>query len=83
MSKITGTGCMLTTVIAAFCGGNPENLLDATATAVSAMGLCGELAYNKLQAVDGGTSTYRGLIIDAMSKMNAETLNGGIKIESR
>lgn len=83
MSKITGTGCMLTTVIAAYCGANPENLLDATAAAVCAMGLCGELAYQRLQAINGGTSTYRGFIIDEMSKMNAKTLNGGMKVESR
>lgn len=83
MSKITGTGCMLTTVIGAYCGANRNNVLDATATAVCAMGLCGELAYNKLISVDGGTSTYRTFIIDFMSKMSPELLEGGIKIESR
>lgn len=55
MSKITGTGCMLTAVIGANCGANPDNLLDATAAAVCAMGVCGELALRKLQEVDGGT----------------------------
>lgn len=83
MSKITGTGCMLTCVIAAFCAANPETLLDAAAAAVSTMGLCGELAYEKLQQVNGGTSTYRTYLIDEMSKMNAEIFNGGAKIESR
>ena len=43
MSKITGTGCMLTAVIGSFIGAN-DNYLDATATAICAMGLCGELA---------------------------------------
>jgi hydroxyethylthiazole kinase len=83
MSKITGTGCMLTAVIAGFCGANPNNLLEATAAAVCAMGLCGELAFEKLQKTDGGTATYRTYLIDAMSKMNPEILNGGIKIESK
>jgi len=83
MSKITGTGCMLTSLIGAFCGGNSDSILDATAAAVCVMGLCGELAFEKLQKVDGGTSTYRTFIIDYISKMNTETLNGGIKIESR
>ncbi len=83
MSKVTGTGCMLTAVIAAYCGANPENLLDATAAAVSAMGLCGELAYDKLIKTDGGTATYRTYIIDWMSKLDAETLQGGMKIEAR
>jgi hydroxyethylthiazole kinase len=83
MSKITGTGCMLTAVIAGYCGANPDNILDATAAAVCAMGLCGELAFDKLQKTDGGSSTYRTYLIDAMSKMNSELLNGGIKIENR
>jgi hydroxyethylthiazole kinase len=83
MSKITGTGCMLTAVIAGFCGANPDNLLDASAAAVCAMGLCGEMAYDKLMKTDGGTSTYRTYIIDYMSRLNSEVLEGGMKIESR
>lgn len=74
---------MLTEVIAAYCAANTDRLLDATAAAVCAMGLCGELAYNKLTEISGGTSTYRTLLIDAMSTLNSEALNGGLKIESR
>ena len=81
MSKITGTGCMLTGVVAAFCGANPENLLEATAAAVAAMGLCGQLAYERVQAAQGGTGMLRSAIIDAMSRMDAACLNGGMKIE--
>lgn len=83
MSRVTGTGCMLTTVIGSFVGANQDNLLDATATAVTAMGLCGELAYARLKELDGGTNTYRMLIIDFMSKINIELLKDGAKIESR
>lgn len=83
MSKITGSGCMLAEVIAAYCAANPANLLEATAAAVCAMGLCGELAYEKLAQTGGGTATFRTLLIDYMSKMNGELLSGGMKIESR
>ncbi len=84
MSKITGTGCMLTAIIAGFSGANPENILDATAAAVSAMGLCGEIARERLLKTEGGgTSTYRTYLIDAMSNLNTEILNGGIKLENR
>ncbi len=83
MSKVSGTGCMLAAVIAAYCAANPDNHLDATAAAVSAFGLCGELAYDRLVRNDGGTSSYRTYLIDAMSKLDAETLKGGAKIESR
>ncbi|MDF2844847.1 MAG: thiM [Herbinix sp.] len=83
MSRVTGTGCMLTAVIGSYIGANSDNLLDATATAVTAMGLCGELAYQRLQEIDGGTNTYRMLLIDFMSKMNKELLKDGAKVEGR
>ena len=83
MSKVTGTGCMLSTVIGSYVGANYESLLDATACAVSAMGICGELAYDKLRVVEGGTSTYRALIIDFMSKLNGELFERCAKIEVR
>lgn len=83
MSRVTGTGCMLTAVIGAFIGANPGSLLDAAAAAVAAMGLCGELAYRKLCELDGGTGTYRMLLIDAMSRFTARTFKEGAKIESR
>lgn len=83
MSRITGTGCMLTAAIAAFCGANPDNILDASAAAVCAMGFCGELAYERMIKNDGGTSSYRTFLIDAMSKLDAKALNGGAKIEAK
>jgi hydroxyethylthiazole kinase len=83
MSRITGTGCMLTTVIGSYCGANPDDLLNATAAAVSCMGLCGELAYEKVQMNKAGTSSFRTFLIDAMSLMNLETLKGGMKVETR
>ncbi len=83
MSKITGTGCMLTCVIGSFCGANNENYLDGTAAAVCAMGLCGEIAYSKTREIDGGTASFRMFLIDAMSKMTPSVLSGGVKIEDR
>jgi hydroxyethylthiazole kinase len=83
MSKITGTGCMLTGVIAAYCAANPEMIWEAAACAVCAMGLCGEIAYEKVNQTGGGTSSYRMYLIDAMSKLDADSLERGKKIESR
>ncbi len=84
MSKITGTGCMLSGVVAAYCVANPQNILDATAAAVAAMGLSGEIAFERLKKTElGGTSSYRTFIIDAMSNMSDEILEGGMKLEAR
>lgn len=68
MSRITGTGCMLDGVIAGFIGANPDQILEAVTTAVSAMGICGEYAKEKAE----GTGTLKVHLMDAMSNMNAE-----------
>lgn len=83
MSKITGTGCMLTAVIGGYCGANSNNLLDATVNAVCTMGICGEMAYEKTIEQDGGTASLRVHLIDSMSKINEELLKAGAKFESR
>ena len=83
MSDITGTGCMLSSVVGVFISANPDNILKATAVALSAYGLAGELAYKKTMEMDGYTSTLRMNLIDYMGKMNAEMLQEGSKIEVR
>lgn len=83
MSKITGTGCMLTAMIAAYCASNKESVLEATAAAVVAMGYCGELAYKQMKKTNGGTSSLRIHLIDAISKLDDAALIGGCKIESK
>jgi hydroxyethylthiazole kinase len=83
MSKISGTGCMLTSIIGAFCAAYPQNVLDATATAVCAMGICGELAFERMQQNDAGTSSLKMYLIDFMSKISPKLLEEGAKIEIR
>jgi len=83
MSKVSGTGCMLSAIIAAYVGANKEQPLLATAAAVCTMGLAGELAIERVTKEGRGSSTLRTYIIDEISKMKAETLNRGAKIESK
>ncbi len=83
MSKISGTGCMLTSVIGAYCGANKDDIIDAAAAAVCAVGLCGELAYEKMRKNDDGTSLLRSHLIDFMSKIDDEMLKEGAKVEVR
>lgn len=83
MTKITGSGCMLSSVIGTYCGANKELLLDSTAAAVCSMGYCGELAYQKMRISESGTASFKTHLIDFMSKMNHSILNEGIKIETR
>lgn len=81
MSQITGTGCMLTSVMAAFLAVNPEARLEAALAAVCAVGLCGEIAAQGAQKMNGGTGTMRMLLIDAMSMLDGKTLNEGARYE--
>ena len=82
MSSITGTGCQLSALTAAFVTANQEQPLEAAAAAVCAMGLAGETAYARLSELDGN-ATYRNYIIDAIYRMNGEALEAGAKFEVR
>lgn len=82
MGKITGTGCQLSGMTAAFITANPDNILEATAAAVCAMGLAGQLAWKKMQDGDGN-STYRNRIIDAIYNMSGKELEEGAIYEIR
>lgn len=83
MSKVSGTGCMLSGLIAAYCGANPDDILEAASAAVCAMGLCGERAAARLKGANGGTASLRSFIIDEMSLLDETVLNGGAKVEIR
>lgn len=82
MSKVTGTGCMLSAVTAAYVSANQTTPLEATAAATIAMGLCGEIAFKRLEEKDGN-ATYRNYLIDAMYHLDAETLERGANYEIR
>ena len=82
MSSITGTGCQLSALTAAFVTANPGHPLEAAAAAVCAMGLAGEIAYQRLTPQDGN-ATYRNYIIDAIYNMTPEQLEKGANYEVR
>lgn len=82
MGKITGTGCQLSGMMTAFLVANPEQKLKAAAAAVCAMGLAGELAWERMQDGDGN-STYRNRIIDALYNMDGDILEKGAEYEVR
>ena len=82
MSAVTGTGCQLSALTAAFVTANPERTLEAAAAAVCAMGLCGEIAHKRLTEMDGNAS-YRNYLIDAMYRLTPAALGKGANYEVR
>lgn len=73
MSSVTGTGCQLSALTAAYVTANPDHALEAATAAVCAMGICGQIAQERLTALDGNSS-YRNYIIDAMYHLDGDTL---------
>lgn len=80
MSRITGTGCMLSAMTAAYLAANPKNPLSAAAAAVTAMGLAGERAHARLSDRDGN-ATLRTFLIDEIDHLTGDRLAEGANIE--
>ena len=69
MSKVTGTGCMCTSLIGSYLGAGDSNLLGALAGVVS-MGIAGEVAYEGLDKNHDGTGTLKVKILDAIYNLS-------------
>jgi hydroxyethylthiazole kinase len=80
MSRITGSGCMLTALMGAFLGAEPGNLLDAAVCAQGTMNAAGEAARKKMKESGGGTMTFRLHLIDAVSLMTGGRWNEYAKV---
>ncbi len=75
LSMITGTGCMLTGLIASYI--SSENILDGTVLAVALMGICGELSQHAK-----GTGSFRNELTDNMFSISDDIIIKKIRINS-
>lgn len=80
MKKITGAGCQLDAVIAAFCSVCAKDNFTAAVAAVSMMGVAAEFAYKRMSDNDGNM-TFRNYLIDAVYNMTPEILDKYAKIQ--
>ncbi len=80
MARITGSGCMLTSLIGAFCGAWKDSFLAACA-AMAAMGISGEIAEEKRLRNGTGNATFRNDIIDAVFNLTEQQLKNGVNYE--
>ena len=72
MPLITGSGCMLSSIVGSCIGGS--NPLEGTLVAILAMNIAGEKARAKVDKNDEGTGSFRTYLIDYLYKTNAESL---------
>lgn len=80
MSKVSGTGCMLSSLIAAYAAACSDQPFLAALSAVCAMGISGEIAETKLKENEGNAS-FRMYLIDAIYRLNGEIAEKGAKYE--
>lgn len=81
MGRITGAGCMLSCLVAAFIVASEEEArLEAAVAAVSAMGLAGQLAAARMSSEDGNGS-FRNYVLDALYHLTGEGLEQGALVE--
>jgi len=81
MARITGSGCMLTTLIGGFCAAAPEHPFEATCAAMATMGICGEIAEEKRLQNKTGNATFRTDLIDAVFNLTEQELKERIRYE--
>lgn len=81
MGRITGAGCMLTSLTAVYCGANPNTLFEAVTAASGVMKVCGTLAERRVREEMEGTASFRTRLIDAVSLLTAEQLAEGLRIQ--
>jgi len=77
MTRVTGMGCMLTSLLGAAHA--VENSLRAAAAVCAAVGLSGELAAAGTRAARRGPAYFRGLFVDTLYSLDEAQFVGGIK----
>ena len=75
MGKMTGTGCMLAAVIAAFTAVEKDSM-TATVAALTCFGLAGERAGERAS----GPGTFKAALIDSLFMLRPADLRAGAKI---
>lgn len=78
MSKITGAGCMCSSLIGSYLGTHEDNLLAALSGVVS-MAISGELAYESLKEGEG-TGTFKVRLMDNIYNLSKEVIEKRGKI---
>lgn len=81
MSRITGSGCMLTALMGAFCGALPDQPFAAACAAAATMGVAGEIAEAKRLRNGTGNATFRTDLIDAVFNLTPAQLDSAVRWE--
>lgn len=78
LTRVTGTGCMTTSLIAAYLGATKDRLTSAI-LGIMSMGIAGEIAHANLKEREG-SGTFRVKLIDEIYNMTSDCLRERGKI---
>ena len=78
LANVTGTGCMTTALVGAFCGAGSDYFIGAI-SGIMSMGISGEVAFEKAGQI--GTGSFHIAIIDAISNLNSEIIENMAKVQ--
>ncbi|MFI3236638.1 MAG: hydroxyethylthiazole kinase [Lachnospiraceae bacterium] len=76
MSKVTGSGCLLSALITAYLSVNKDKMLMAAVASLSMFGICGEEASKA-----PGSGSYSMYLLDAIYAMHVGELKGEARYE--
>ena len=82
MTKVTGSGCMLSALTAAYAGAEPKFLFEAVAAALAAYGVCGKIAAESLKPGEG-SGTFAVRLFDAVGNLDVTALHERLDYEVR
>lgn len=79
MTRVTGSGCTLTGIVAAFAAAAPEDVLRAATAAIGLMCLAGDQALKKTG--HHATASFHTAMFDALSAITPEDLAAALRLE--
>lgn len=77
LSRVSGTGCMSTSITGCFLAAKPEAPLEAAAEALAAFGVAAEDAAARAR----GPGTFHAALYDALAGLDPDTLDARARIE--
>ena len=78
LANVTGTGCMTSALVGAFCGAGEDYFIAAISGIIS-MGISGEIAREKAGQI--GIGSFHIAIMDAISNLNSDIIVNMAKIK--
>lgn len=77
--KITGTGCMISSMLGAYAA-ITEDHFTATVAGILMMGIAGDIAHKIY--IEQGSGSYRNSIIDTLSKIDGTIIKNEARISN-